>query len=62
MHILTTPATAPPQVSLPGVFACGPDGHLLLVSPCGEAVRVNLAKGAPVRWRGVYEMCHAVKG
>ena len=42
-------AALPPQVSLQGVFACGPDGHQLLISPCGEAVRVNLAKGAPVR-------------
>jgi len=36
-------------VSLAGVFACGPDGHQLLISPTGETVRVSLAKDAPVR-------------
>lgn len=44
-----TQAVVWPQVSLQGVFACGPDGHHLIVSPCGETVRVNLAVGAPVR-------------
>ena len=37
------------QVSLAGVFACGPDGHQLLISPTGETVRVSLTKDALVR-------------